>query len=258
MQEDSSRQGRSIVDVYLQALRQSQAGPLILVCPGITSDDNRIPGLLVDFKQPELAKGSKGVGTGLFQSYFINELLPYVDQKYRTLGTGHRGVDGFSLGGFQAVKIAAQYPELFASAGSYDGTFFYASPDGEWVSPKDALFRAGVFDPAFGRPRDFAFAAQHNPANLIINSSPADLAKVFWMIQTGPESAEPSDANFYRGRYIANLLKEKGSPNHVPLVVPDGKHNWATADRHMAVTLPFHWQVLSGEKIPAQSDLTPS
>ena len=27
-------------------------GPMILVCPGITSDDNRVPGLLVDFKQP--------------------------------------------------------------------------------------------------------------------------------------------------------------------------------------------------------------
>lgn len=245
LQEDSSRQGRSIVDVYLQALLLGQVGPMIIVCPGITSDDNRIPGLLVDFKQPELAKGSKGIGTGMFQRYFIEELLPYVDNKYRTLGDGHRGVDGFSLGGFQSIKIAAQYPGLFASAGSYDGTFFYATPAGEWLSPKDALFRAGLFDPAFGRPRDFAFAALHNPANLIINSTPGDLAKVFWMIQTGPESAEPSDANFYRGRYIANLLKEKGSPNHVPLVIPDGKHNWATADRHMSITLPFHWQRLS-------------
>ncbi len=252
MQEDSSRQGRSIVDVYLQARLRGEVGPLILVCPGTTSNDNRIPGLLVDFKQPELARGSKGIGTGLFQRYFIEELVPYLDKNYRTLGDGHRGVDGFSLGGFQSLKIAAQYPDLFSSAGSYDGTFFYATPEGEWLSPKDALFRAGLFDPAFGRPRDFAFAALHNPANLIINSAPKDLAKVFWMIQAGPESAEPSDANFYRGRYIARLLKEKGSPNHVPLVIPDGKHNWATADRHMSITLPFHWQVLSGEPVQAQ------
>ncbi len=254
MQEDKSREGRSIVDVYLQALRQEAVGPMILVCPGISSDDHRIPGLLVDFKQPELAKGSRGVGTGQFQRYFIEELLPYIDNNYRTLGEAHRGVDGFSLGGFQAIKIAAQYPGLFATAGAYDGTFFYPTPTGESVSPKDALFRAGIFDPAFGRPRDFTFAAQHNPANLILNSSPEALARVFWMIQTGPEEAEPSDANFYRGRYIASLLAEKGVTNHVPLVIPDGRHNWATADRHMSITLPYHWQILSGEPVEAKPD----
>ncbi len=247
MQEDKSREGRSIVDVYLQALRHEAVGPMILVCPGISSDDHRIPGLLVDFKQPELAIGSRGVGTGQFQRYFIEELLPYIDSNYRTLGEAHRGVDGFSLGGFQAIKIAAQYPTLFATAGAYDGTFFYAMPTGEYVSPKDALFRAGIFDPAFGRPRDFTFAAQHNPANLILNSPPEALARVFWMIQTGPEEAEPSDANFYRGRYIASLLAEKGATNNIPLVIPDGRHNWATADRHMSITLPYHWQILAGE-----------
>jgi S-formylglutathione hydrolase FrmB len=251
LQEDKSREGRSIVDVYLQARERGEVGPMILVCPGITSNDQKVPGLLVDFKQPELAKGSRGVGTGLFQTYFIEELLPHIDNNYRTLGDGHRGVDGFSLGGFQAIKIAAQYPGLFATAGAYDGTFFYATPRGEAVSPRDALFRAGIFDPAFGRPRDFFFAARQNPANLIQNSPPEALARVFWMLQTGPEVAEPSNANFYRGRYVVSLLAEKGVTNRVPLVIPDGRHNWATADRHMAVTLPSHWQVLASQSQPA-------
>jgi S-formylglutathione hydrolase FrmB len=255
LHEDKSREGRSIVDVYLQALEQGQVGPMILVCPGITSDDQRVPGLLVNFKQPELAKGSRGVGTGQFQDFFISELIPYVDRNYRTAGAAHRAVDGFSLGGFQAIKIAAQYPGMFVSAGAYDGTFFYADPTGAEVSQADALFRAGLFDPVFGRPRDFTFAARHNPANLILNSSPEALSRVFWMVQTGPEAAEPSDANFYRGRYIAGLLEEKGAANRVPLVIPDGRHNWATADRHMAITLPYHWQALSGTPVLPQTNI---
>lgn len=248
LHEDTSRGGKSIVDVYLELYYTGKVGGMILVCPGITSDDYRIPGLLVDFKQPELAKTSRGVGTGRFESYFVEELMTYVDSHYRTaLSRHHRGVDGFSLGGFQAVKIAAQHPELFATAGAYDGTFFYASRSGRVVDPKDGLFRAGLFDPAFGRPRDMTHSVANNPANLIINGKREQLGKIFWMLQTGPRAAEPSDSNFFRGRYVARLLARKGIPNRVPLVLPDGHHNWATADRHMALTLPLHWQVLSGQ-----------
>jgi hypothetical protein len=43
--------------------------------------------------------------------------------------------------------------------------------------------------------------------------------------------------------------------NRVPLVIPDGRHNWATADRHMAVTLPYHWQILEGQPAQPQSEI---
>ncbi|HEX2912737.1 MAG TPA: alpha/beta hydrolase-fold protein [Chloroflexia bacterium] len=248
LHEDSSRGGRSIVDVYLELYRKGQVGPMILVCPGISSDDFHIPGLLVDFKQPELAEGAKGVGSGRFESYFLKELVTYVDFHYRTLpDRRHRGVDGFSLGGFQAIKIAAQYPAMFSTSGAYDGTFFYPSRDGKRISGKDGLFRAELFDPAFGKPRDMEFAAANNPANLIMNAHPRDLASIFWMIQTGPVAAEPMNANYYRGKYVVDLLEGKKIPNRVPLVLSGGLHNWATADRHMALTLPLHWQILSGQ-----------
>jgi esterase/lipase superfamily enzyme len=246
LHEDSSRGGRSIVDVYLELYQTGQIGRMILVCPGISSDDFRIPGLLVNFKHPELAHGAKGIGTGRFESYFINELIPYIDHHYRTLPEAqHRGVDGFSLGGFQALKIAAQYPHLFSTAGAYDGTFFYASKHGKTISPKDRLFYVSLFDPAFGRPRDMAHAVANNPANLLLNAPAAALDKIYWMIQTGPESAEPGDANYYRGKHVADILEARQIPNRVPLVIPHGRHNWATADYHMSVTLPLHWGVFS-------------
>jgi len=69
------------------------------------------------------------------------------------------------------------------------------------------------------------------------------------MIQYGPEFVEPFGSNFYRGDHLQTALARRGIPNALaPGVLVDGEHTWRTADRHMATTLPIHWQVLSGGK----------
>jgi len=121
-----------VIDVYRQLLAKRKVGPMILVFPGISSDDNRIPGFLVNFRSPKLASRSPGVGKGCFEDYFFEELVPYVDTHFRTIASREgRGGDGFSLGGFQSIKAAAQHPDMFCSAGSFDGTFLYAADGGE-------------------------------------------------------------------------------------------------------------------------------
>ncbi|MBC8077191.1 MAG: esterase, partial [Chloroflexales bacterium] len=114
--EDASRGGRTVIDTYLELRARDAIGPMILVFPGISSDDNHIPGLLVNWRAPELAQGRAGVGTGRFEDYLVQDLIPYIDSVFPTIADGrHRGVGGFSLGGFMAFKIAAQHPQLFAS-----------------------------------------------------------------------------------------------------------------------------------------------
>src|SRR5437867_1078389 len=46
--QDKSRHGRTVIDVYRELLREGRVGAMILVFPGMSSDDNRIPGLLVN------------------------------------------------------------------------------------------------------------------------------------------------------------------------------------------------------------------
>jgi pimeloyl-ACP methyl ester carboxylesterase len=61
------------------------------------------------------------------ESIIIQELIPFVDSHFRTIPfRGGRAVEGFSMGGYGAVKFALEYPELFCSAVSYGGSGFDA------------------------------------------------------------------------------------------------------------------------------------
>jgi hypothetical protein len=242
-QQDRSRHGRTVIDVYRALLKEGKVGPMILVFPGISSDDNRVPGLLVNFRSPKLAAGSPGVGRGRFADYFFNELVPCVDRRFRTMAhRSGRAVDGFSLGGFQAIKAAAERPDLFCSAGSFDGTFLYATSRGKSVRVRDRVLRNPMFAPAFGVPPDLELVADNSPANLLVRGDRSALAEVQWMITSGPELAEPWQSNYFRAQHVIGILDGMGIPNRIPAVMPKARHNWAWADRHMETTLPLHWQ----------------
>mgnify|MGYP000424449294 CR=1 FL=1 len=244
--QDKTRHGRTAVDVYRDLLENGKVGQIILVFPGISSDDNRVPGLLVNFKDPTLSNQAPGIGTGRFEDFFLEELVPLVETKFRALAqrTG-RAVDGFSLGGFQSVKIAAQRPDLFCSAGSFDGTFLYATDRGRAVRSTDRVVRNPMFAPAFDRPPDLEHVAANNPANLLLRGDRAALSQVQWLIRSGPESMEPWQSNYYRAQHLIGIMQSIGLPNGIPSVFKGARHNWHWADRHLASTLPLHWKAMS-------------
>src|SRR5437764_1456436 len=80
-----------------------QVGSMILVFPGISSDDDSVSGMVTNFKSPELTS-APGIGTGRFEDYLLQEVMGYVDGHFRTVANKNgRGVDGFSLGGFMSA-----------------------------------------------------------------------------------------------------------------------------------------------------------
>jgi hypothetical protein len=92
--EDRSRDGRNVIDVYEDLRAAGRVGPLALVFPGTSSDDNRIPGMLVNMRAPHLANGATGIGSGRFADFFFDDLIPYVDRHFPVIperkGAGHR------------------------------------------------------------------------------------------------------------------------------------------------------------------------
>lgn len=62
------------------------------------------------------------------ESIIIKELIPFVDGRFRTIPfRGGRAIEGFSMGGYGAVKFALEYPHLFCSAVAYGGSGYSAS-----------------------------------------------------------------------------------------------------------------------------------
>lgn len=87
-------------------------------------------------------------GTILAETALIEELMPIIDSTYNTIKSGKaRAIEGFSMGGFGAVKLSFKYPDLFSSAITYAGSFH----DLDTVSKK----RSEVFERMFHNNVDY-------------------------------------------------------------------------------------------------------
>lgn len=81
---------------------------LIIVTPGVGPASYYFDSPLMDSVQ--------------YESYFIEELIPYIDQNYQTLAQKEsRAITGLSMGGHGSIYLSAKHPELFIAAGSMSG-----------------------------------------------------------------------------------------------------------------------------------------
>ncbi|MCW2546865.1 MAG: esterase, partial [Mycobacterium sp.] len=65
-------------------------------------------------------------GTGRYQTYICDEIVPWVDANYRTLPAAeHRGVTGKSSGGFGAMIYGMLRPDLFGGIATHAGDTLY-------------------------------------------------------------------------------------------------------------------------------------
>jgi Putative esterase len=65
-------------------------------------------------------------GTGPYHSYLCDEVVPFVDARYRTLAApAHRGIAGKSSGGFGAMITPMLRPDLFGGLASHAGDALY-------------------------------------------------------------------------------------------------------------------------------------
>ncbi|MFF7636515.1 alpha/beta hydrolase [Kitasatospora sp. NPDC008050] len=65
-------------------------------------------------------------GTGRYHSYLCDEVVPYVDARYRTLAAReHRAIAGKSSGGFGAMITPMLRPDLFGALATHAGDALY-------------------------------------------------------------------------------------------------------------------------------------
>ena len=65
---------------------------------------------------------SAAVPTDKYESYIMQELIPNVDKRFRTISTREgRAIAGLSMGGYGALKFGVKYPQQFVFVGSMSG-----------------------------------------------------------------------------------------------------------------------------------------
>ena len=64
--------------------------------------------------------------TGRYETYLVNELIPFIDNSLQTLQAGeHRAIAGKSSGGFGALRLAMKYPHCFSAASCHSGDMHF-------------------------------------------------------------------------------------------------------------------------------------
>ena len=100
-------QNKTVSDSFERARATGLIGPIIIIFPN--GYLNSMWGDSFD--------GAKPAETNL-----VKELIPHVDQTYRTIPLmEYRIIQGMSMGGFGAAKFAVKFPDLFSGGLNYDG-----------------------------------------------------------------------------------------------------------------------------------------
>ena len=249
--------GKMLKDVADSMTAIGLIGKMILVGPSTLGNIVYAPG--VNMLRPDLA-GDPGIGTGKFEDYLLQDLIHSVDSNYRTIADfNHRGIDGFSLGGYTSTMLSLRNPGVFSSVGSYDGTFMWynlydpgapgpAPNDGTWMTNNEAFF-----DPIFDQPRNVPYMLLHDAANILFSASPQKLdsiKNIRYHISTGDELTY---TNRDRTTQFDRFLRQKNIINSFQNIIlaPGAEHLWNFADVHASKTLIRHWQKFSGVKICA-------
>ena len=73
----------------------------------------------VDGSRGNSSQGSLWVNspvTGMWEDYVIKEIVPYIDETYRTIPKAEsRGTAGYSMGGFASLNLATRNPDVFSA-----------------------------------------------------------------------------------------------------------------------------------------------
>lgn len=165
-----------------------------------------------------------------YESYFLRELIPDVDARYRTIKDRRaRGVAGLSMGGYGALKYGLKYRDYFAFAASLSGALDPAERSEERPGFLWEVLRPSL-TVAFG-PQNSRARQENNLHQIARNLTAADLSSLPYLyLDCGLE-----DGFLATNREFAEILLSKKIP-HQYRQLPGG-HNWEYWDRQVMEVL---------------------
>ncbi|HEY5913241.1 MAG TPA: alpha/beta hydrolase-fold protein, partial [Verrucomicrobiae bacterium] len=183
-------------------------------------------------------------GQWLAETTIIKELIPYIDATYRTIpNRGGRAIQGMSMGGFGAMKLALKYPDLFSSVVAFAGG--YRSAEGMQSDDASRQILQRVFG---GEPQ--RFLANH-PATIARANASVVRERIGIMMLVGLD-----DYLLENNRTLHATLTELNLP-HQYWEVPGTKHDLPRLSAWLGTAgLQFsarHFAPLNGQALGAAS-----
>jgi S-formylglutathione hydrolase FrmB len=175
-------------------------------------------------------------GHDRYEDFFIHELVPAIDRKYRTIAKrGERGISGSSMGGYGALHLAMRHPDLFGSAAAQSAALVSEIPDplpsdGRWA------FYARVLAGPFGAPLNRAYWEANSPIHL------AEHPEFFPGLKLYFDCGDKDRYGFEEGAELLDrILTAKRFPHEFYL--RSGNHGWSYLNQYMKYALLFEWRV---------------
>jgi len=177
------------------------------------------------------------VTTDKYESYILQELLPDVQQRYRTIEARYgRAIAGLSMGGYGAIKFGLKSPQTFAFAASMSGAFG-VTRSSEKDIPASWQNSLKLFGPVGSETRK-----TNDLFEIIRDLSAARISSLpYFYFDCGTEDLP---LLFTWNRELAVLMHEKKIP-HEYRELP-GDHSWNYWDRQIQEILR-----IAGQKMPS-------
>ena len=182
-------------------------------------------------------------GKTLYGDFFLREFMPFIERTYRIRAErSARGITGFSMGGYGALRIAAAHPELFGSVSAHSAVLMRDPPQGVNAGASAGNLAARLLTNVFGNPIDQRFWNLNNPF-LLAKKNAALLRKTKIYFDCGTEDSY----GFYRGASELHETLDSLKIPHEFHLYPGG-HSVSYLLAHREASFEFHWRAFDSAR----------
>jgi S-formylglutathione hydrolase FrmB len=170
-------------------------------------------------------------GKQRYEDFFLHEFMPAIEHRYRAEGgRATRGIAGFSMGGYGALRLAFLHSELFGSVSVHSAALMEKLPNIS-VAPSAQSSRTRLLGDVFGSPPDRSFWDRNNPLMLARTAKISGL-KIYF------DCGADDGYGFNAGAETLDQILSSRHLLHEFHVYPGG-HDWSYFAEHLPASLEF-------------------
>lgn len=188
-----------VLNIADKAINEGKATPMVIIMP--------------DANTGTRGYENNAAGTWRYEDFFFEELMPFVEKKYRIkTEKRYRAISGLSMGGYGTFTYAIHHPELFSSACPLSAA---TGP----ASLPEVTVRLKRGNPNMADSTIEKFFKRQSVVMLVNNMPDSVKRSVRWYIDCG------DDDFLYEGNSLVHIAMRKKEIPH-EFRIRDGAHNW--------------------------------